>query len=311
VSRVLPILFARFSYVPKATCNSHFPILFLLSSYIAFALENHELKVVAFQTEKQHEKAILRLLNWLLKPIVQHSPPLYSRFVINLHDNATQQSVHATYPLFSVCKMDYYTDHQQPPPPSLLLSVQEHTNETATAAVQAYATDLFSKQPKEPRTGNPDIDNDYIKSKDLLVPWHFSLRFQSIRLWFWPLYNRNGEVPFRKRKNIISWRGSTTGPWINGTRFQLVKEFGGRGIHPLKSNNNTSSATSYIRSQTVTGSGLVNADFAFIKIVQQPEHLERLSSETYRFARHMFYREMQHNKYILDIDGNGTYSTYT
>jgi hypothetical protein len=50
--------------------------------------------------------------------------------------------------------------------------------------------------------------------------------------------------------------------------------------------------------------GIVNGDFAFVKVVDKPEHVERLSPE-YRIAPFMSYPEMQEHKYILDIDGNG------
>jgi hypothetical protein len=309
-------------------------------NYIALELENHELRVVAYQTEKQHEKAILRLYHWLLKPLVQHSSPapLYSKFIINLYDVATVQSVDATYPMFSFCKMDYLTDHQPPPPAPPLLNNSNNNNskdKDHNDLVYAYAAEMFNNHtpgPQKRSTGSSSMqDNDdvqkieivqsstygrltrYVQSKDLIVPWHFSLRFISQQLWWWPFYNKHGAVPYARRKNVISWRGSTTGPWKTGARFKLVQEFGGRGIHPLVTNSNkshTNSSVSNPTSNSVVVVGGVSADFAFIKVVQQPPNAESLSRDSYRFARHMFYREMQQNKYILDIDGNGTFPYY-
>jgi hypothetical protein len=319
-------------------------------SYIAFELENHQLNVVAYQTDEQHEQSILHLMTAFLQPLANHSPPLFSKFIFNLHDIPREDfdALQATYPMFSVCKMDYYTDNQQPP------SSWRNKNETA---IQTYADDLFSKQPKEPQrrgtttTANKSIiDSDYYAfapSKDLLVPYHFDLPFlsqdDSHRKWWqqkwWKQkclrqkkcrqqlrallsrfyhddgdrqhhHHHRGPPPFARRNDVITWRGSTTSPWETLPRFKLLREFGGSGIHPLTSNNNTNNSSNSTVKNAVNqkGGGIVNADFAFTQVVQKPEHVETLSPGLYRFAPYMEYHQMQQSKYILDVDGNGTYT---
>jgi hypothetical protein len=144
------------------------------------------LEVVAYQTEQYED--ILKLMKTFLQPLVHHSPPLFSRFIFNLHDHPViPYTLHSTYPMFSVCKMDYYTDHQPPPPPpqSLLLTTEAKNDETRAVLVaghntlvQAYAADLFSKQPKEPQPGTK-IDQNGLQSKDLVVPYHFTLQIEN------------------------------------------------------------------------------------------------------------------------------------
>lgn len=241
--------------------------------YMAFSLEHHKLTVVDYQGKAHFEKPILKMMKRLLKPVIQHKPPLKSKFVFNVHDTARPEGAHAKYPIFSVCKMDYYTNNNHPPPTS--------TNTTTTKFNFEYNKANI-------------IDNSFVESRDLLVPWWFSLRRQSTRLWWWPFYGRG--IPFPWRKNAITWRGSTTSEWETGPRFQLVKQYGSPQIHKL-SNNLTATTT------TTTN---VDADFAFIRVVQKPKEVsEQAVKGSYRFARHQFYWEMQLRKYIIDVDGNG------
>jgi hypothetical protein len=65
-------------------------------------------------------------------------------------------------------------------------------------------------------------------------------------------------------------------------------KFGGTDIHPL-------------------GNSGVLADLAFTRNVQQPANAESAKNE-YRFTSHMYYRQQQQMKYILDVDGNGKHS---
>lgn len=240
--------------------------------YMGLSLENHKLTVLDYKgnngnNNNKQRKSIERLIHKLLKPTIQHSPPLNSTFFFNLHDTAVAGSANTKYPLFSVCKMDYYTDNQQPPP-----ATRMNTTTTPASALN------ISYRPGP----------EFVASKDLLVPWWFGLRKIPTKFWFWPFYGSG--LPFWLRQNAITWRGSTTGAWETGPRFRLVKEYGGGGkVHNLHNKHTTTD---------------VNADFAFIRIVQKPGEVPPLSSG-YRFARHMYYWQMQLRKYILDVDGNG------
>ena len=59
-----------------------------------------------------------------------------------------------------------------------------------------------------------------------------------------------------------------------------------RSVHPLTDNG-------------------VDADIAFAAQIQTPDGEGSLMKDGYRFANHMRYWELQQNKYILDVDGNG------
>jgi hypothetical protein len=355
--------------------------------YVAYRLDNHRLQVVDedFHREANHRSAILRLLRKLLDPVLKHQPPLTSTLFFNLLDVATSDDVHddtsgggggdgveededeeggrhrgdtkpkpldrvKKYPIFSVCKMDYYTDNRRTPT----------TTSSDAAAGEAKARNDASLPPPpgsvlgdgggdggrgynehhdyHRKNNNNNNVADFVRSSDLLVPWHFSLRWQSVNLWWWPFYGSG--IPYRYRYESITWRGSTTSPWETGPRFQLVRRYGGTNVHPLvvdggkhepsnirndagddriKSNHHSSfvpndptntAGTTTTRTTTATTTPTnskttaVNADFAFIKVVQKPDHVDALSPG-YRFARHQFYWEMQLRKYIMDVDGNG------
>jgi len=215
--------------------------------------------------------------------------PLSSAFVFNLHDAALPASEHATHPLFSVCKPDCYAD-QQPTPPPTPSSTVSNIMEESTPPPPLQPTHAHIHAPP-PGVAKSD-DWAFFHSKDLIVPWHFSLRFQTQYFWFWPFYSY-GPL-FAKRNDIITWRGSTTSPWMTGPRFELTRRFGGKKIHPLK--DELTNATE----------PQVDADFAFIKVVQTPPGAEGLSKQKCRFSkRHQFYKQMQKYKYVLDVDGNG------
>ncbi|CAB9501787.1 KDEL motif-containing protein 2 [Seminavis robusta] len=264
----------------------------LSEHYMAFSLENHNLTVVGYQAkksydphERRHRRAIERLLRFLLEPVIRHDgPPLNSTFVFNLHDTAQPIPQHyltrntstgqfpQMYPIFSVCKMDYYTDGQPPPSP-FGTTTNVNTNTTSPPARQ-------EQEQQQPTT---------IQNRDLMVPWHFSLRRQSRWFWFWPWFKKGR--PFHRRRNAITWRGSTTGVWETGPRFQLVREYANQ--------TNTSSQTG------------VEVDFAFFRVVQKPDHVpEWKDQHQYRFAPHMRYWQMQQFKYIMDVDGNGFTSRF-
>lgn len=118
---------------------------------------------------------------------------------------------------------------------------------------------------------------------DLLVPYYMSIGLLDRGLWFWPFYSRGSE--WKKRKDTITWRGSTTGhPWLKGHRFRLLELYGGTAVGPIAENVP------------------VNADFAFTNIVQNDG--QDLDTKKYRLAKRMSYREMQDHKYVLDVDGN-------
>jgi len=125
--------------------------------------------------------------------------------------------------------------------------------------------------------------------RDLLLPYVFSLSFigrPHPKLRMWPLYNRGPD--WSTRKDAIVWRGSTTGPgWEEGPRFQLIGDYGGTGVHPIAPNVS------------------VDADFAFVKVVQNNGHV--LDPNKYRRTKPMSYKDIQKYKYVLDIDGNGTF----
>jgi hypothetical protein len=87
--------------------------------YIAFSLENHTLTVedCSFNAwTPEHSKSVKRLIMANLEPIRKHKPPIKTKFIINLHDGGLDGSAHASYPVFSSCKPDYYTDDKPMPP---------------------------------------------------------------------------------------------------------------------------------------------------------------------------------------------------
>jgi hypothetical protein len=239
----------------------------LTNFFLAFSLENHKLTIVDYQADwtvvgqTVHSAYTKLLFRRLFEPIRQHTPPIKTKFIINLNDKPQVESVHATYPVLSFCKEDYYTDNK-PIPPDIL----NNTHPT-----------LIDDRAKHPKPAG------FLASPDLLIPARSSLTMDQLGLWFWPFYSHGS--PFHSRKNVIQWRGSTTGDWGTGPRFRLVRQFGGTGVHPL-------------------GDSGVVADFAFTNSVQKPKGAEA-NENIYRFTKYMKYKEMQDMKYIVDVDGNG------
>jgi hypothetical protein len=238
--------------------------------YIAFSLDNHKLTVEeyhgkgwGFEWDSSQWQYTKTLLMANLEPIRKHKPPIRTRFVINLHDRAQNASVHATYPVFSYCKDDYYTNDK--PIPHVMFN---HSN----------SVDIDSAIHEGP------YPQEIVTSRDLLIPARSSLQPERLDMWFWPFYSRGPR--FHSRRDIIVWRGATTGVWGTGPRFHLMGKFGGTDIHPLGNDSG------------------VLADFAFTRNIQQPAKAESTKIR-HRFTLHMFYWQMQRIKYILDVDGNG------
>lgn len=250
-------------------------------NYMAFELENNELKRVAFAGPNWKRGIIERLIRLMIKPVIEHQPPLKLKLFFNLHDGHKYHRGEIKYPFFSACRLGYITENQPPPTyhelKKLLLSHFDPGFEHQQQSVRPI--------PEAPyKTGDPQLD----ESHDLPMPYLHNFEPQRTNLWFWPFYNDGPD--FRDRNDRITWRGSTTGAWGTGHRFQLVGRFSSKGIQPLENN--------------VTKSG-VDADFAFVRQVQTPNG--ETVAPNIRFAKHMFFRQMQQSKYIMDVDGNGTY----
>jgi hypothetical protein len=220
----------------------------------ACALENNVLSFNIQQTifdnnfwEREiASKEIERVLRWVLQPLVDHKPPIKSKFVFNLRDEPTEKH-DAKYPIFSMCHVSNLNDDVNR---SYELSREQSSNNTI--------------------------------SRDILVPYFFSMSIFGRGLWFWPFYS-TGKA-WCKRKDTIVWRGSTTGVWEDGPRFRLLEKYGGSRVHRIAPNIS------------------VNADFAFVRVVQNEGR--DLNIEKYRRAEKLTYRQLQNHKYVLDVDGN-------
>ncbi|CAB9527271.1 KDEL motif-containing protein 1 [Seminavis robusta] len=233
---------------------------------IAFSLENHKLTITGPGKGRglawDQWKYTVHLMRRLLEPVRTHKPPLKLKFIVNLHDRARDSSVNATVRVFSACKEDYYTNEKPIP-----------NNEAPSRHYPFNATYIRGTNASK-----------FKASRDLLFRAWFSLPDHLHKLWLWPFYSQG--LNFVERDNVINWRGSTTGEWGTGVRFQMIEKIGGTDVHTLTDN-------------------LVSVHFAFVRAVQGPDEEGSSAKERYRFANGMKYLELQRNKYILDVDGNG------
>lgn len=118
---------------------------------------------------------------------------------------------------------------------------------------------------------------ELIVTRDVVLPYYFSIGLIGRGgLWFRSFYRPAS--PWDQRKNVIIWRGSTTGTWEASPRFWLFQR-----EHDIPN---------------------VETDFAFMRVVQNRG--QELPSK-YRQADSMSYSDIQQHKYLLDVDGNGTY----
>ena len=219
--------------------------------HVVIRIEHNKLKFVKWNRSfdmswlKMVENLYLRYaIRWLLRPLVNHKPPIRTTFVLNLHDRPTGRK-NATLPIFSSCHVSHHNDNLV------------YENRTTTM-----------------------IQTDDTVTRDAVVPYYFSIGPIGRGLWFWPFYTKGPE--WKQRKNGITWRGSTTGEWERSPRFWLLQQYG--GMHSLAG---------------------VDVDFAFVRVVQSPQGQELPSK--YRQAESMSYRDIQRHKYVLDVDGNGTF----
>jgi len=238
-------------------------------NHIALSLENNHLSVVASKTFNGNMKGqdnIEKFFRWLLEPVAAHRPPLNATYFFHLHDSALQTYPEDTIPIFSVCKMSYFTDNQ-PPPKDISNLLLQYNNK---GDMRYQSTKLF--QPDEAH--HADVES--FASHDLMIPYYNA--YAHVKYTVNPFPPR-----LSRRKDAIVWRGSTTGGRLDAPRFELVRKFGGKDVHPIDPNVTT-----------------VMADFAFAKNVQSFNTGEKL-----RFAGHKYYFQLQQYKYILDVDGNG------
>ena len=252
------------------------------SFYMGLQLQNHTWTVLAsvdyHKKGKRFLQTIQKQLTWLMEPVRAHTPALNATYFFNLHDGSRNEN--STRPIFSVCKQAYWTDSVSIPTEDKVRQLQE--------ALDNPNNRIFSPdQQHNYRTFNPQvIDNDTMDAgiRDILVPFYHNLP---------PLPQRRAKqssLKFDLRNNTIVWRGSTTGPWGYGPRFQLVRKFGGASFNvPL---SNTTIATE---------AAIVNVDFGFTKIVQGKN---KTMPSGFRMAGYLTSSQMQTNKYIMDVDGN-------
>jgi len=246
---------------------------------------------------EQHK--LLWNVKWLLDPVINHKPPLKTRFVINLHPDP-KLPLDAAVPIFSSHHEHYHTDNDPMHPGNLSLEI---ANKNRNGLV-------------DPRTKT---------TKDLLLPHLYVAggRMGAAGLtsspaiggfWFWPFF-RNGKA-WTKRKTAIAWRGATLGTYrINGTntaaedgvgdishnfftgpRFELMRKWSGKEVHPM------------------SASVPVDVDFAFTRTVilgdesinatQKAAIATKLKND-YRFAKTLSFRRLQQYKYLMDVDSNG------
>lgn len=223
--------------------------------FAAYTVKNNKLSMTKWHTifdmtfgKRIEAFNLQRSLTWLLQPLVHHKPPIHTKLVFSLHDIPTDVE-DAAVPIFSSCHESQFNDN---------LVFNNRTRKTT--------------KEEEPIT------------RDLLVPYYFSVGVQHRGLWFWPFYS--GGPSWKQRKDTIVWRGSTTGlPWGDAPRFWLLEQYGGNKIHEIAPG--------------------VDADFAFVRVVQNDEGQDL--AKTYRQRKAMSYRDIQQHKYVLDVDGNCKY----
>jgi hypothetical protein len=249
---------------------------------IEFSLHNHVLRTHivhdpnASWLNRFETYWIARAYQWLLRPLVQHQPPLTTNFVVSLHDGPRSPS-NARAPIFSVSSQSYLTETDRP------------------ARNQAeHLQNVFQT------TTNNNDDS----TRDLLIPYYLSIGSfyfaigHARGIWCWPFY-RHGRK-WTEREPTVGWRGSTTGDWLTGPRFELVRRFGGSGIQPLRD-----AVADIDTASTAKGkSSAVQADIAFMRVLQN-DGREQLDS-SYRFASSVQYSDIQKHRYVMDVDGNGT-----
>jgi hypothetical protein len=232
-------------------------------------------------------------LRWLMDPLVLHEPPITTRFVINLH-HRPKSPPDATVPIFSSHSESYHTDEDPTHPGNLSLEIAN-------------------------KNRNGVIDTRDHTTRDLLIP-HLYIAGGRVGaagmtsspaiggFWFWPFF-REG-IPWDKRRNTIVWRGSTLGnfeprnkthDFFSGPRFTMMAKWAGTSVHPLQPESK------------------VNVDFAFTSVLllgeekmdaAQKKAITAAVKREYRFGRRLSFRQMQKHKYLMDVDGNGTPTSY-
>jgi hypothetical protein len=185
----------RFSYSQVLLSGSQ-----QTNNYIVFQLHNHDLQVIAHKHpfDPASFAVIQKNLRWMLTAVTRHSPPLKAVLFFDLHDHPTQQSTPDSMPLFSSCRMSYWTDDQPAPSEEQLLR---------EGGPYSHAT-------KQRKPIHPDYQTTSYDSRTLLVPYYWALDVS--------MFTSPGP-PFVQRNNAIVWRGATTGyEWGVSPRFQLV-----------------------------------------------------------------------------------------
>ncbi|CAB9505690.1 KDEL motif-containing protein 1 [Seminavis robusta] len=261
------------------------------NNYMAFQLQQHQLTVIMsrnIHNNQQQQDEIEQNFRWLLRPLVGHSPPISAIFFFDLHDHPTEKSTQDSMPIFTVCRMSYFTDDQPVP------SEQQLEALLSDAAVDGTNNGVFlrhssnAKLPSSKTLANRIVDHafhpdfpDSYNTRALMMPFHFALEGNDIE----------PGPAFSKRKDAIVWRGSTTGyDWGASPRFQLVQQYGGTQPYQASSESTTT------------------IDFAFTNVCQNSS-TDTLPPET-RFAARMGDEETQQNKYIMDVDGNAFTSRF-
>lgn len=238
-------------------------------------------------------------LEWLLEPVRAHTPPIQTRFVVNLH-NIPKSPKDAAVPIFSMHHEHHHTDNDPQHPGNATLEIANKN-----------------------RNGILDPRDD--TTRDLLIPHLYTSGGMMGRgmtsspgiggFWFWPFYSSG--PPLKSRQNMIAWRGATTGnynPTHNpnttnlvtnpqqlffvGPRFDMMRKWGGTDVHPM--------------TQFTT----VQVDFAFTELTianneahdeQTQQIMYQQARENFRFAKSLSFGQLQKYKYLLDVDGNGMF----
>ena len=150
-------------------------------SFAVFSIANNRLtieKLVTTTWPKDYTsirgRAYLKYcIRWLMRPLVNHKPPINNTFFLNLHDTPVSKT-DANVPVLSYSQVSYENDNLTYENVTKSMSWTNHDNIT----------------------------------RDLLIPYFFTMGFLS-RLWFWPFFSPGKE--FKQRKDTITWRGSTSG----------------------------------------------------------------------------------------------------
>jgi hypothetical protein len=239
------------------------------NNYVVVEIKDHGFQaIVQNHTFGKGFAVIERNLRWMLAPVMRHVPPIKTVLFFDLHDHPSKQSTADSLPLFSTCRMSYWTDNQ--PPPS-----QEHLQELLKGG-EGEVLYSYHQATKQVNPIHPDFSS--YDSRTLLMPYYYALDVDMLS---------PGPI-FSERKDAIVWRGSTTGyDWGISPRFQLVNEFGGGRPYRLK-----------------PPAAPVEMDFAFTRIVQKHSINHTLPPGN-RMAPLMPDHKTQQYKYILDVDGNG------